>query len=225
MIADQHDQELLSLKERVDEAVDAVYERHGYLVDGEPNRGLVEDKIYDLVSNAVVEQRADRGRLAVSRRQLMAVAFPQVPGPDAWAEQEEPDLAEAVYARLDGYVWRLVNPDASGKIQARLKSDGGRILCRTKATPDKNDAVYVTSDLQCLLADFTSPQKDRITREATRFATNLVMAVDRLPEHAGRFKRELTSGMKTALGSGSAILIPAIEAAATDLDEDDDGDE
>jgi hypothetical protein len=216
--------ELLTLKERIDKEVDAVYMRHNYLVDGEPKRRLVEDKIYDLVSNAVVDKRADRGKLAVSRRQLMAVAFPQVPGPDAWAEQQEPDVAEGVYTRLDGFVWRLVSADRDGKIQARLNSDSGRILCRTRATPDKNDAVYVTSDLQCLLADFTSPQKDRITREATRFANNLAMAVDRLPEHAARFKRELASGMKTALGTGNAILIPAIEAASNGLDLEDDDD-
>ena len=49
---------------------------------------------------------------------------------------------------------------------------------------------------------------------AARFATNLAMAVDRLPEHADKFKRELNVGMKAALGSGTAILVPALEAAS-----------
>lgn len=227
MNADLHEQmELLpTLKERVDQEVEAVYERHGYLVDDRRPLELVADKIYDLVSNAVVEKRADRGKLAVSRRQLMTVAFPQVPGPDAWAEQEEPDLAEGVYDRLDGILWRLVNADAKGTIQARLNGDTGLILCRTKATPDKTDAVYVTRDLQCLLADFTSPQKERISKEAVRFSNNLAMATERLPEYAGQFKRELTSGMKVALGTANAILAPALEAAATELGNGDDSDD
>ena len=100
---------LLSLKERVDDEVDAVYERHGYVVDGEPSRGIVEDKVYDLVSAAVVEKRAERGKVAVTSRSLMATVFPQVAGPEAWAEQEDPELAEGVYGRLDGHLWRLVN--------------------------------------------------------------------------------------------------------------------
>ena len=94
--------------------------------------------------------------------------------------------------------------DAGGKIQQRLNSDVGLILCRTKATPDSIEAVYVTKDLSCLLADFTGPQKDRLTRELTRFAKNLVMAVDRLPEHANRFKKEMTTGRRRRSTSASA---------------------
>jgi hypothetical protein len=226
MEASQNEQlELRTLTERVTDEIDAVYGRHGYLIEGEPNRRAVEDKVYDLVATAVVDKRADRGKLAVSRRNLVKAAFPQVPGPEAWAEADDPELAEGVYKRLDSYIWRLVDDNAGGKIQSRLNSDIGLILCRTKATPDKADAVYVTSDLQCLLQDFTKPQKERISKEALRFATNLAMAVDRRPEHAAQFKRELNSAMKAALGTGNAILVPAIEAATADTDDDVDDDE
>lgn len=222
MDADQNEQmELHSLKERIDQETDLAFVRHGYVVgDGEPDKRAVEDKVYGLVSVALVDKRADRGRLAVTRRSLMSSTFAQVPGPEAWAEQDDAELAEGVYNRLDGQLWRLVSPEANGKIQMRLNSDIGLILCRTKATPDEVDAVYVTKDLNCLLADFSSPQRKRLQKEADRFATNLAMAVERLPQHARRFKGELTGGMKTALDTGLNTLQPAIEAATADQTDD-----
>lgn len=216
--------ELTPLKERIDEGVDIAYATHGYVRDDEPDKRAVEDKVYDLVSAAVVEKRADRGKIAVTRNKLMSSTFGQVPGPEAWAEQDDPELAAGIYNALDGHLWRLVSAEWNGKIQARLNGDSGLILCRTTATPDKAAAVYVTADLQCLLADFTAPQKSRLTREANRMATNLVMAVERQPEHAKRFNQELVSGMKSALGTGRAILTPALEAAAGgDVEDDSDG--
>jgi hypothetical protein len=225
--ADQNDQlDVLSLEEQVTREVDLAFVRHGYVLgDGQPDKHAVEDKVYSLVSAAVVEKRPDRGKVAITKRRLMSSVFGQVPGPEAWIEQEDAELARDVYKRLDGQLWRLVTPDAAGKIQKRLNSDIGLILCKTKATPDEVEAVYVTKDLNCLLADFSTPQRDKLKKEADRFATNLAMAIERLPVHASRFKNELNGGMKTALGSASAILQPALEAAAADRSEGDDGDE
>lgn len=223
-----NEQMILPLKERIDDGVTDAYLQHGYVTEGEIDRRAVEDRVYALVSAAVVDKRADRGKLAVTRRSLMSSAFGQVPGPEAWAEHDEPDLISGVYNALDGHLWRLVSADANGKIQSRLNGDTGLILCRTKATPDKTDAVYVTGDIQCLLADFSGPQKATLAKAASRMATNLAMAVERQPEHAKRFNQELVSGMKAALGTGRAILMPALEAAATTPDgeiEDPDGDE
>lgn len=218
---DANEQQIqLPLEERVNEGVEAAYTQHGYAIDGEINKSAVEDKVYTLVSTAVVDKRADRGKLAVTRRGLMSSTFGQVPGPEAWAEAEDPDLAARIYSRLDGHLWRLVAPDENGAIQSRLNGDSGLVLCRTKATPDKADAVYVTRDRQCMLADFSAPQKTHIQKAADRYAKNLAMAAERQPENAKLFGRELSSGMSTALGSSKAILTPAIEAATMTADED-----
>ena len=216
-----NEQMILPIKERIDEAVAAVYAQHGYISDGEPNKHAVEDRVYALVSTAVVDKRADRGKLAVTRRSLMSSVFGQVPGPDAWDEQDDPELAAGVYNALDGHLWRLVSPEYNGKIQARLNGDSGLILCRTTATPDKTNAVYVTTDLACMLADWTAPQKNRVTKEVNRFASNLVMAVERQPEYAKRLNQELVSGTKAALGTGQAILRPALEAATMSVNGDE----
>jgi hypothetical protein len=202
-----------SLRERISDGVDAAYAQHSYVLEGEPSKLAVEDKVYGLVSAAVVNKRADRGTIAITRRSLMSSTFGQVPGPEAWAEQDDPELAAGIYSALDGQVWRLVSAEFNGKIQRRLNGDTGLILCRTKATPNEVEAVYVTTDLQCLLADFSGPQKNRITKEADRMAANLGMAVLRQPEYAKRLNQELISGMKTALESAKVVLMPALESA------------
>lgn len=224
MNADQQDQQLqLPLKERVDTGVALAYGQQGYVQDGQPDQGLLSDVIYGLVTTAVVEKTAERGTKAITRTALVEKTFPNVPGAEAWDEQDDPELAEGIYKRLDGTVWRMVNDDVSGSIQERLNGDQGLILCRTQATPGKQWAVYVTRDLGCLLLDFSGPHKAKLKKAADRYAANLVMATDRLPQHAKKFQRELTTGMRTALDGSVAILKPAIEAATAG--EGVDGDE
>jgi hypothetical protein len=227
MDANEQQFEIVPLAERVEEGITAAYTQHGYVIGDELDKQAVEDRVYALAAAAVVEKRADRGKTAITRRGLMSATFRQVPGPEAWAEQEDPELAAGIYSRLAGHLWRLVSSEADGKIQQRLNGDLGLTLCHTKATPDKTEAVYVTKDLQCLLADFTAPQKTRIQKEADRFAKNLAMVVSRQPEYAKRLGQELTGGMKAALGTSQAILAPAIESAkASDGEtEDSHGDE
>lgn len=215
--------ELAPLSERIEQAVELAWAQHGYARDGELDKQAVEDKVYGLVAVAVVEKRADRGRVALTRRQLMSSTFGQVPGPEAWAEEEDPEVAAGVYSRLAGHLWRLVSADVDGKVQGRLNGDLGLILCHTKATPDKTEAVYVTQDLQCLLADFSGPQKAAIQKAADKMAKNFVMVVGRQPGYAKRFNQELSGAIKAALGTSQAILTPAIEAAASVEAEDGEG--
>lgn len=210
------------LKERIDTAVAIAYGQHGYVIDGYPDQGAVADMVYELVSQAVVTKRAERANAAVTRRRLMSVVFSKVAGPEAWAEQEDPEVAEGLYKRLDGQLWRMVTPDSTGQIQTRLNGDNGLILCRTKDTAEKVPAVYVTRDLQCLVTDYSGPHKAALKKEGDRFAMNMAMAIDRVPEHAKRFKRELTSGLKTALDSGVAIVTPSLEAAVGDTEDEAD---
>lgn len=219
---------LFTLEERIEQEIEAAFIRHGFTVDGGPEIGVLvdpaafENKVYDLVSAAVVDKRANRGKVALTRRAMMSSVFPDVAGPEGWAEHEEPDIATGVYKRLDDRIWRLTSPDATGKIQRRLNSDIGLTLCRTKAVPANVWAVYVTADLACVLADYTGPQMEAMTKQTKKFASNLVMVVNRMPEHSKRFKRELLTGSKDALTAGAAILDPAIEAAEFDLSEDGD---
>jgi len=163
--------------------------------------------------------------VAITKSGLMQAAFPKVAGPDAWDEQPDPLLAAGVYSRLMGTVWRLVNDDATGQIQQRLNGDHGLILCRTNKTPSGEWGVYVTSNISCVIMDFSGPHKAKLKKQTDNFAANLAMATSRMPEHAKKFKQELASGVRTALGSGVAILQPALEAATAEDDGEDVGDE
>jgi hypothetical protein len=207
------------LSERVAEGVELAYREHGYIDDGgERDLNAVEDKVFDLVSRAVVTRRAERGKLAVLRHTLVSTAFPNVPGPDQWAEQDEPEVAAGVYSQLDSTIWRFVDPGYNGRIQSRLNSGNGLILCRTTATPSKEAAVYVTKDLACLVEDFSGPHKAAMKKLADRFARNLAMATDRLPEFGSKFERELTGASKAALESSMNILTPALAAASAETE-------
>lgn len=231
MEADRNDQQqeqmelLPTLKEQIDTAVAVAFGEQGYIVEGEPSNAPLADVLYRLVLEAEVEKTADRGAKAITRSALVKAAFPKVPGPDLWDEQPDPDLASGVYTRLTGTIWRLVNDDATGQIQQRLNGDHGLILCRTNKTPSSEWGVYVTRNIGCVIMDFSGPHKAKLKKQTDNFAANLAMATSRMPEHAKKFKQELASGVKTALGSGTAILQPALEAATAEDDSEDDGDE
>lgn len=210
------------LKDRVDTAMAIAYGTHGYAKeDGEPDLDAIADRVYDPVSKAVAHKRTERESVMVTRRQLMALVWPKVVGQSAWADQEDPQVAEGVYNRLDGQIWRMITADSTGLIQTRLNDGGsGNILCRAKTAPRGEDGVYVTRDLACLLDDFSGPQRAAIKKASDRLATNLAMAIDRVPQHARPLHRELTKGLKTALESGLAIAAPALEAANAEAEPD-----
>jgi hypothetical protein len=232
MDADQNDQQEQdptevppTLKEQIDTAVAVAFGEQGYLVEGEPSNKPLADVLERLVLGAEVEKTADRGDKAITKSALVKAAFPNVAGPDAWDEQPAPDVAAGLYSRLTGTVWRLVNDDVTGNIQQRLNGDHGLILCRTDKTPSGEQGVYVTRNIGCVIADFSGPHKAKLKKQADNFAANLAMATGRMPEHAKKFKSELSSGVKTALGSGVAILQPALEAATAEDDDAGDDDE
>lgn len=153
----------------------------------------------------------------------MARVFPKVVGPEGWAEEDDPDVAQEVYKRLDSYCWRMTALSPDGRIQTRLNGDDGLVLMRTKVNPHRTDAVYVTRDLGCLLEDAIKPQRAAEKKRADRDAAFTAMLIERVPEHGKRFNRELVGGLTTALDSAKAITAGALEALDADTD-DGDGD-
>ena len=70
------------------------------------------------ISEAVAESTEDRDQVRITREALMGIGFPKVPGRDAWASTEDPDLAEKVFDLLDTDVWGLCDQNPSGHVQA-----------------------------------------------------------------------------------------------------------
>lgn len=207
----QAEERLRPLAERRDALIAGHYIAHGYVSDEGPDPTAILDRTYEVVSVAVVEKRADREKIAVTRAAMMEAVWPDVPGPGEWAEQADPEAAEAAYKRLDEDLWRLQRPAPSGPIQSRLNGGTGLLLCRTKATKGQAWATYVTHDLSALLADYVEPVKQRAKDAEMEFARAMALAADRVPEHGKRFLKEYESGAKLALNDGKEIIRPSLE--------------
>jgi hypothetical protein len=214
------------LEDRIDTAVARAYGTAGYLTDGgDVDTTLIADKITELVLTAEVNKKNERAAKCITRRALMQHVFPRVPGPEDWAEQEDPEVAQGVYVRLDSLCWRLTAISPESAVQSRLNSEHALVLCRTKVNPHRTDAVYTTRDLGCLLEDIVKPQRAAQKKRGDRDAALTAMLIERVPEHGKRFDRELVGGLQTALDSAKAITAGALETALAESEAESGEDE
>jgi len=207
----------IPLKERIDTAVAVVYGRSGRIdADGSPNLDSIADEVEEIVLGTKVEKPTDRVIKRAHRTEIMAKVWPDIPGKEAWSEQEDPELAAGVYGRLDGDIWRMLAPDESGLIQTRLASTG-YVLCRWATGSKKSsplDSVYITRNKTCLVDDYAGPLADQIRKLSDRLAANLAhVAMHRVPEHARALERVRERALQDALDAGAVITRPELEAA------------
>jgi hypothetical protein len=213
----------LTEDERIDRAVAVALGQQGYVTeDGDVDNDSIVDAITKLAINARAMKKSERAKVCVSRRGIMKAVFPKVAGPESWADEPDPELAEAVYIRLDQKCWRFTATGPSGQVQSKLNSDLGLVLCRTKVNPHRTDAVYVTSDLGCILEDMYKPMRAAQKKQADRDAASTVMLIERIPEHGKRFDRELLGGLRTALNSAQATTAGALASSVEEDDVDED---
>jgi hypothetical protein len=206
------------LKERIDTAAAVAYGQAGFVKDdGAPDRGAIADTLAEMVSQAVARKKTDRSEVGITRRAVMQTLFPHVVGPEGWADEDDPALAEGVYMKLNTSVWRLMDEGPDGPVQARLNGEHGLVLCHTRVNPHRTEAVYSTRDLACLLEDGTKKVREDEKKRADKDAAYVAMLIERVPEHGKRFNKELVSGLTTALNSAKAITAGALAA----LDESD----
>lgn len=213
----------LTLEERATTAAHKVCGRYGYITEeGEIDPTRVADKLFGPVSEARADKLTER-RVGLTRRKLVEIAFPDVAGPEAWDDEEDPDLAQALYKRLDSLCWRQTNIQPDGPLQSRFNSELGVVMLRTKTNPDKLDAVYVTRSVPCIMADLYKKQKADQKARADREAALTAMLIERIPEHGKRFDRELVGGLRVGLNSAKQISANAL--AALEPPEADEADE
>lgn len=211
-----------SLKEQAATAVAVLYGKHGYVDDeGERDAVALAISLYPTVSTAEAHVLGDRSKACIRRRQLVETAFPGLPGPEAFSEQENPDLAKEVYTRINSDVWRLTSIGPNGYLQSRLNSGLGLVLCRTKVNPDAVDAVYVTRSRACILEDIFTPIAAAQKRQSDRQTAVTEMVMDRVPEDAKRFQNQFLGGMKGALESATSSTNAALARAEAKSDEGD----
>jgi hypothetical protein len=227
-MSDQNGEQLVlaTAKERAVPLVAAIYGRRGLLDEtGEVDRHTFTDIVLELVLTAFVDQPKERANVAITRPQYMARLFPEVPNEAAWPEQEDPEVAAEVYNQIDTAIWRLLDVAPSGPIQSRLNGEQGLMLCVQKQKTRRPAAVYVTRNAACIVDDVQGPANKSLERAALRAASLATLAIERVPEHGGKFGRTYGAAANLAITTGKAKVKAALEAAKNAGETDDGGDE
>ena len=216
-------------KAAIDQGVFDAFKREDYVAeDGIRDMEKVRNRIFDAISRNKVLDKKERHDKAITRGNLVAEVFPNLPGPDAWADQPDPALAEAVYKAIDTkFVWGEAKVGAGSPMQRMVGRNmgNGYILCRTKITKDAIPATYITDNLACIQEDFVRPDNEAAARKFKAVTDNRELLVQRQPQNAERYVREYSRTMRGAVAAGIDRLQLTMESVLTDTSTDDDGEE
>ena len=233
--ADDHDEDVMEeetptyTKWDIQDAIVEAFEDHGYIevIRGKdrPDWYAVVKTMYGPVSQSVVDSLSERPTNATTRGTLMDTTFPNLAGPNDWHNEDDPAFAEAVWKALDSKVWAQTDPGKDKPLQRMVGANTpDLIMCRTKvAVPPSKDiveAVYITGDRDCLVADFYSDKEKKLLRLVQNIGGNLSMVMTRQPDHADFFNKRFKRSMRLALNKGEAEILPALEAAHGDKDDE-----
>jgi hypothetical protein len=212
-----------TLKERIESAAYVAYGQHDLVTkDGEPDQEALIQQVFDIVSVAVVERPSERAKNGVSRASFMDQIFPKVPGKAEWIDQEDPELAEGVYKSLDSDIWRLLNVNPDGPVQAMLNGEKSMVLCRVDASRTHEAHAYVTRNRKCLYEDYSAKARAAIERAVNQHAALMAQAINRIPEQGPAFLREFDGATRVAVNSGQGVVKGALESGAHNKDADAD---
>ena len=206
----------------VSAGVTARFAEAGYVdEDGERDYPALVHKLADLVLTARVSSEREKASKAIDRGRYISESFPALPGPDGYQAEPNPELAEAVYTWVERRVWDLLKSDASGPVQQEVGiREPGLLVCKAKIGTNHVPHAYVTDDIACIKSDFNAPLAAKVERASLAMATNMAMAVGRLPQHVRTFERAYESANKTALESGRNTMRPALDAVQETPDGD-----
>jgi hypothetical protein len=209
----------------LERAVLAAYDAEAYLKeDGTRDLHKLASHIYEVVAPAKVLRKAERDAKAILRGAIVAATFPNLPGPDAWANMSEEDaaLAQAIYGKVDTHVWSELTPSYQGRVQklVGLNMGNGYVLCRTKLGREQNDAVYVTDAKECILLDFTRPDNLSLNRRIQTSTKNREMLVLRQPDNAKAYATEYDKTLKSAQVAARDQLQLTVESATATLEDE-----
>jgi len=208
---DEQEEHPPTLEERVENGRYVAYGQHSLVTeDGEPDTEALIQRTFDIVVKAVVERPTERKTKVVTRTDFMDQIFPKVPGREAWSSEDDPELAEKVYGKLNTDIWRLLDVSPTGPIQSMLNGEHSLLLCRVDGSRLKEAHAYVTRNRKCLDEDYSFKARMEIERAVNKHAALMAQAIDRIPEHAASFVREHSDTSK-ALSNGMTVVKAALE--------------
>ena len=209
------------------EGVNPAYAAEGLTdEDGGRDTTKLREALYEVLKEHKVLSWADRTDHAITKGNLIAQVFPNLPGPDAFGDQEDPDLARAIWAKIRTDVWSQLATGAKGSVQQLVGRNmgNGYVLVRCQLTPDNSDAVYITDDRTCIERDYLAIDNKRLARMIASLSDNRAMLITRQPDNAKRYASGFDKQMKALGNTAHDKLMLAIEAAVFDETGDSNGD-
>ncbi len=192
-------------KAAIDQGAREAYAAEGFVTDaGIRDTTRVREHVFEVLRPHKVLTWGEREDKAITRGAVTAQVFPGLPGPDTFSDQEDPQLARAVWVKVSSEVWSQLQPGAAGPVQQLVGRNmgNGYVLCRTKIGADSTDAVYITDNRQCIERDYLTPDNARLQRLFEATSDNRAMLIARQPANARRFAQGYDSRVK-ALGSAA----------------------
>lgn len=197
----------------------------GYLRDdGTRDHAAPRLKLVVGLAEHIVNTKHERAEKGSTRAVMVATAFPTFPTPETWAD-EEAELLEAVWKKLDQWVWAQTSPN--GPLQPLITEHmGNGYLCnRTRIGPDRLWAAYVSDDRASCNLDFVQPLLKKVDRLSAKVVANLEMAIEVQPQNGKYYGAQWTSQHKEIGVRTDAALKRAIEAGTNPVTEDDAADD
>lgn len=210
--------------EIISQGVLEAYAREGMIKnDGERDMPLLRERLTEHVLQARVHARGERNGKALSRSDMVAHVFPSLPGPDAWDEQPDPQLARSIYRKVSSQVWGELHPRAAGSVQRRvaISMGNGYVMCRYKIGNDQVDGVYITDSRDCITLDYITPENEADARARAVHTANREMLVMRQPQNAVWYAREYVKQLQVALTAAKEQLALAVESVTLREEEDE----
>lgn len=211
----------------IDTAVEAAYAVHGYL-DAMGRRDLpkIRARMLDALRERKVITPEDKKRgKPISQNSLVELIFPNTPGPDAWAGEEDPLLAEVVWKRLRTNLWTEADSKSKSKLQIMVASEmgNGYMLLRATVGTDLVPSVYITDNYALIREDLNGPNKRRAQLALERYLADSQMFATRQPNHAAAISRDFAKTTKQ-LASNAATALALTTESVSDADDDADAD-
>lgn len=231
------------VKEAIDRGVHEAFAAEDYLTeDGAKDMTKVRERMYAVLAPRKVLALGERKDKAVTRGNMVREVFPGLLPPEQHENAADPQLAAAVWNKIQQAIWGELRPGASGPMQriVGLNSGNGYILCRYVKGTDKTPAAYITDVFQCIQKDYVDRDNADLLRKIAALRANREMLIMRQPKNARRYASGLDAQLKAISAATHDQLKLAIEAstangngatadadtdAAADADPDTTGDE
>jgi hypothetical protein len=210
-------------KAAIDQGVREAYEAEGFTTEtGARDTVRVREHVFEALRPHKVLKWAERKAKAITRGAVVAQVFPSLPGPDQFSEAEDPQLAHAIWVKVNSDLWSQLQTGAKGPIQqlVGLSMGNGYVLCRTKIGADGTDAVYVTDDRTCIERDYLMPDNVKLQRQFEAATDNRAMLIARQPENAERYAKGFNSRTKAFGAAAHDKLALAVEASVNGAEPD-----